>query len=126
MKDYYKNIIRQKKNLKNNPKRCGGESYIKGFMSGLIDGMVLLDDNLTSQCCGTEEIEHNYIAPITPEQCLICGSKYTGGATLTGELMKEGARVFFKCGSISFKKLDDGIFQLLVKCNKQAELEEKK
>jgi len=72
-----------------------------------------------------EQIEHNYEAPITPEQCLICGSKYSGGATFKGEPMKEGVRVFFECGSMSFKKLDDGIFQLLVKCTKKSELEEK-
>ena len=29
-------------NLKNNPEKCGGEDYIKGYMSGLIDGMVRL------------------------------------------------------------------------------------
>ena len=112
------------KNLKNNPKRCGGEKYIKGFMSGLISGMVLLDDNLQSKVCEVE-LEHNNIAPITPEQCLICGSKYSGGATYKGELMKEGLRVFFECGSMSFKKLDDGVFQLIVKCTKQSEIEDK-
>ena len=72
-----------------------------------------------------KEINYNNLAPITPEKCLICGSIYSGGATYKGEPMKERLRVFFKCGSMSFKKLDEGIFQLLVKCTKEGEIEDK-
>jgi hypothetical protein len=36
------------RNLESNPEKCGGEEYIKGYMSGLLDGMVLLNPNLTS------------------------------------------------------------------------------
>ena len=72
-----------------------------------------------------KEMNYNYLAPITPNNCLICGSRYSGGATYKGEPMKEGLRVFFKCGSMSFKKLDEGIFQLLVKCTKEGEIKDK-
>jgi len=42
------------KNLKNNPEKCGGEDYIRGYMSGLIDGMALLAP-LYSQARGFSE-----------------------------------------------------------------------
>ena len=38
------------KNLKNNPDKCGGEDYIKGFMTGLIDGMSLINPDSYSVC----------------------------------------------------------------------------
>ncbi len=47
------------RNLKNNPEKCGGEDHIKGYMSGLLDGMVLLDPDLKSYCCDLEEPEPN-------------------------------------------------------------------
>ncbi len=42
------------RNLKNNPKECGGEEHIKGYMSGLIEAMALLGD-LQSKVCGKGE-----------------------------------------------------------------------
>ena len=36
------------RNLKNHAEKCGGEDSIKGHMSGLIEGMVLLNPNLLS------------------------------------------------------------------------------
>ncbi len=125
-KDYEKLVTQYKiaeVNLKNNPIPYGGEEKIKSFMEGLLSGMVLLNDNLQSQVCDSEK--YNYLAPITPNNCLICGSRYSGGATYKGEPMNEGARVFFKCGSMSFKKIDDGIYQLLVKCTKESEIKYK-
>jgi len=40
------------KNLKNNPKKCGGKVYIKGYMCGLLEGMALINPNHTSICMG--------------------------------------------------------------------------
>ena len=115
------------KNLKNNPKKCGGEEHIKGFMSGLISGMVLLNDNLQSKIIdlenNKEEIKYNNLAPITPNNCLICGSRYIGGPTWRGEPMKEGLKVYFKCGSMLFRKLEEETFQLFINCYKQTEIE---
>ncbi len=37
------------KNLKNNPKKCGGAEGLKGFMEGIVRGMVQLDDRLVSR-----------------------------------------------------------------------------
>ena len=36
------------RNLKNHADKCGGEEHIKGFMEGLIEGMVLINPNLLS------------------------------------------------------------------------------
>jgi len=38
------------KNLLLHPDECGGEEHIKGYMSGLIEGMALLNPNLKSVC----------------------------------------------------------------------------
>lgn len=43
------------KNLKDDPERYGGEEYIKGFMSGLVAGMALIDPNLRSICMGDKK-----------------------------------------------------------------------
>ena len=51
-----------------------------------------------------------------PDKCLICGSAYTGGSVLPGDEMKEGLRVFFKCGSMSYELIDDCIYKVLIKC----------
>ena len=49
----YKKLVKQyeiaEKNLKNNPKLYGEKEKIKGFIQGLISGMVLLNDNLKSK-----------------------------------------------------------------------------
>ena len=43
------------RNLNNNPEKCGGADHIRGYMSGLLEGMVILNPDLTSQCMGVEE-----------------------------------------------------------------------
>jgi chromosome segregation ATPase len=35
-------------NLEHHADKCGGESFIKGYMNGLVDGIVQLDTNLVS------------------------------------------------------------------------------
>ena len=45
------------RNLKNNPEKCGGEEHIKGYMEGLLDGMVLLNPNLKSDCMEIQDEE---------------------------------------------------------------------
>ena len=45
------------RNLKNNPEKCGGEECIKGYMEGLLDGMVLLNPNLQSTCMEEQDKE---------------------------------------------------------------------
>ena len=51
---YYNRLVKKygtaERNLKNNPEKCGGVDYIKGYMEGLLDGMVLLNPNLISTC----------------------------------------------------------------------------
>ena len=37
-----KKYLAAEKNLENNPEICGGKDYIRGFMAGLVEGMVLL------------------------------------------------------------------------------------
>lgn len=54
LRDYNRLLKRYEaaeRNLKNNPDKCGGEDHIRGFMSGLIEGMVLLNPNLRSSVC---------------------------------------------------------------------------
>ena len=38
------------KNLAFHPDRCGGKEHIQGYLSGLIEGMTLLNPNLKSVC----------------------------------------------------------------------------
>lgn len=56
---YYNRLSKKhdaaERNLKNNPEKCGGEDYIKGYMEGLLDGMVLLNPNLNSVCMEIQE-----------------------------------------------------------------------
>jgi len=55
--------------------------------------------------------------PKAPEQCLCCGSDYSGGSVWCGDEMVPDARVFYQCGgSVSYKELRDGVYKLLVKC----------
>lgn len=49
-----------------------------------------------------------------PDKCLCCGAEYSGGSVWKGEPMKEGLRVFYKCGaSLSYKRLNDFQVQIL-------------
>jgi len=51
-----------------------------------------------------------------PETCLICGSHFIGGHETPGQEMKEGLRVFYRCGaSISCREISEGIYQVLIK-----------
>ncbi len=58
---YYNRLVKKYdaagRNLKNNPEKCGGEDHIKGYMEGLLDGMVLLNPNLQSSVCMKEEVD---------------------------------------------------------------------
>lgn len=38
------------KHLFLNPDRYGGEEYIRGYLGGMLEGMVLLNPNLKSMC----------------------------------------------------------------------------
>lgn len=55
--------------------------------------------------------------PKVPKKCLGCGARYLGGHAWMGEPMKDGLRVFYKCGaSLSIKEnLGDGVYLLLFK-----------
>ena len=59
--------------------------------------------------------------PIVPKYCILCESEWFGGHERPGFQMKEGLRVFYKCGSsLSYKKTSDGIYKFLVKnCGKE-------
>jgi len=51
-----------------------------------------------------------------PSKCLICGSEYIGGHEWIAEPMKEGLRVFFKCGaSMSVRVIMEGVYKILFK-----------
>ena len=51
-----------------------------------------------------------------PERCLICHAFWIGGHETPGQEIKEGLRVFYRCGaSISCKEISDGIYQILTK-----------
>jgi len=57
------------KNLREDPDKCGGEEYIKGYMSGLIEGMALLNPEHKSICMESESEEelvngHNFIKEV--------------------------------------------------------------
>ena len=56
---YYNRLVKKydaaERNLKNNSEKCGGEDHIKGYMEGLLDGMVLLNPNLNSVCMEKQE-----------------------------------------------------------------------
>ncbi len=56
---YYNRLVKKhdaaERNLKNNPEKCGGEDRIRGYMEGLLDGMVLLNPNLQSSVCAEEQ-----------------------------------------------------------------------
>jgi hypothetical protein len=58
---YYNRLVKKydaaERNLKNNPEKCGGEDHIRGYMEGLLDGMVLLNPNLQSSVCMEEEVD---------------------------------------------------------------------
>jgi hypothetical protein len=58
---YYNRLVKKygaaERNLRNNPEKCGGEDHIKGYMEGLLDGMVLLNPNLKSSVCTEKEDE---------------------------------------------------------------------
>jgi hypothetical protein len=58
---YYNRLVSKydaaARNLKNNPEKCGGEDHIRGYMEGLLDGMVLHNPNLNSVCMETQEGE---------------------------------------------------------------------
>ena len=62
---------------------------------------------------------------VVPRNCLVCGDKYLGGHELPDYPMREGLRVFYRCGaSMSVKILDEGVYQILFK-NCQATQKEK-
>ena len=51
-----------------------------------------------------------------PSACLVCHSLYSGGHAVPYEDMKDGLRVFFRCGaSMSAKDLGDGAWSILFK-----------
>jgi len=53
-----------------------------------------------------------------PKKCLICNAKYSGGHCLRSQRMREGMRVFYKCGaSMSVTTLDKecAVYQILFK-----------
>ncbi len=45
-----KKYVAAEKNLTNNPEKCGGVDYIKGYMSGLLEGMALVNPAHQSVC----------------------------------------------------------------------------
>jgi len=51
----------------------------------------------------------------TPQTCLICGARWSGGHQIPGMEMKEGLRVFFECGASMSYKCIDGVYQILFK-----------
>ena len=56
----------------------------------------------------------------SPERCLVCGAEWQGGCCLPNTEMLENARVLYKCGgSISVTVLRDGVYQILLKCEKE-------
>lgn len=57
---------------------------------------------------------------LVPEKCLICGSKWRGGAQVPGEKLKPKVRVFYNCGaSLSYKSTFEGCYQILISnCSK--------
>lgn len=70
----------------------------------------------------------NYLTPIVPAKCLICEAPLSAGhQPLSGNRMRLGLRMFYKCGaSISVTSANDGCFQLLIKnchCEHNAKLE---
>ena len=60
---------------------------------------------------------------VVPDTCLCCGADYLGGHALPGKEMKEGLRVFYKCGSRlsiikELSKPEEGLYILRFKnCN---------
>lgn len=51
-----------------------------------------------------------------PKKCLVCGSKYMGGAEWPNKPMRPSLRVFYDCGaSMSLKVLAEGCYQILFK-----------
>ena len=54
-----------------------------------------------------------------PTNCLVCHSKYEGDSVRPYEPMKEGLRVFFECGSMRVKSVDDEQFMVLISCHRK-------
>jgi len=56
---FYNRLVKKydvaERNLKNNPEKCGGEDRIRGYMEGLLEGMVLLNPNSNSVCMEIQE-----------------------------------------------------------------------